>query len=148
MQRYLVPVSCNSTPGPWPPPLFRFIVYVVELNGNLCWPEQGVTCNSLKNSAEALQGSTRVRGVQREAAVGWVGLSFQVLEPQNRPCDAGLWGAPGSSGHDHLRASPSAYCGQVSTTQERTCGKKHHGKVASVSWEVLTQVALGPICVS
>lgn len=94
MQRYLVPVSCNSTPGLWLPPLFRFSVYIVELKGNLCWPEQGVTCNSLKNSAEAVQGHARVRGVQREAVVGWAGLSFRVLEPQNRPCSARFRAAP------------------------------------------------------
>lgn len=37
----------------------------------------------------------------------------------------------GSSGHNHLRPSPSAYCRQVSTTQKRACGEKHHGKGGS-----------------
>ncbi|MXQ80274.1 hypothetical protein E5288_WYG006340 [Bos mutus] len=30
--------------------------------------------------------------------------------------------------HNRLRPSPSASCRQVSTTQKRACGKKHHGK--------------------
>lgn len=33
-----------------------------------------------------------------------------------------------SSGHNRVRPSPSASCRQVSTTQKRACGKKHHGK--------------------
>lgn len=99
--RYRAPAPCNATPFLWPPPLCLLsarsaIHCLTQRNPLLAW--QGVTCNSLKHSAEAVQGDWFPGGAG-EAVCQLGSASVPDTEPQNRrPCplpgSLGLWTGP------------------------------------------------------
>lgn len=102
--RYRAPAPCNATPFLWPPPLCLLsarsaIHCLTQRNPLLAW--QGVTCNSLKHSAEAVQGDWFPGGAGE--AVSWAALLFrtQSLRTGGLVPSRGAW----DSGRGHAGAS-------------------------------------------